>query len=375
MTPRQRNPSVIIEPMAFESARSYAIRACMENGWPRQRDFLKRVGLTGPRLLARSQPDEVAAALGLRQDELATLPGIWTKHDVDFSGHRIQLTKTSKFHRRVCKHCLASMPAAPFEWELDFISDCPEHGPLVSQCDCGQPLTWNDRHLASCDRCPAEDVIASPTITPEPKDLPCQLYLLGRLGRRERITCSILDPLPVDLVVDVVRAIGALLAKGFATKHPLPESELELVEWAEAGFGWLRCDDLSANIPTGIVEAFRRTQGILCPREPIRALGFIADLVALHLDEGKVLSSLLARRLGKALGYPVTDIWRTDYRDIDFCLASSGLNKTEFFQILVERNWLSRCRDCNGAFFVPVDTLWEVGCIARASKTRRPSSR
>lgn len=321
--PKGHVPIIVVHPDVRETVRSYLIRACMENGWPSQTRFLSRMHLARSQLLSGWQPDVVAACFGLSLEAFSQLAGKWGRQHVTLAGETIDVGKTSKFSRRVCLHCLAEDPVAFFEWELGFISDCTRHGPLTSLCECGRPFAWTDRHLCRCDKCAAVSDLEAPRLAPSPRVLPFQEYLLGRLGRLDRTESPVLDDLPVDAVVDVSRAFGRLQEHG---EKAVLADEATLVRWGEAGFAWLNRDDK----PDDLVDAIsrhRNASGEMAPLVPIRALGSIAELSALHYRGADRLTALIARRLGKALGYPVFDIWRTDYRDLASCLASTGLEK------------------------------------------------
>jgi hypothetical protein len=177
----------------------------------------------------------------------------------------------------------------------------------------------------------------------------------------DRTESPVLDDLPVDAVVDVSRAFGRLQEHG---EKAVPADEATLVRWGEAGFAWLNRDDKSDDLVDAI-SRHRNASGEMAPLVPIRALGSIAELSALHYRGADRLTALIARRLGKALGYPVFDIWRTDYRDLASCLASTGLEKEAFVQRLHENGWLSACLAVQDDLAVPVDTLWKVGQLLK----------
>lgn len=359
-------PTIVMAPLPRESSRSYLIRLCMENGWPKQKDFLKRIGVTRMTFMERKNPTMLEAAFGMRPGALAILPDCWSKGTVQLNNHAIHVSTMGGPHRRVCRHCLAEEQVSHFEWELDFISHCPYHGPLVAECECGNPLSWGDRHLACCDRCPAVIDIKKPATAPVSTSLPCQEYLLGRLGRWAPSRNRVLDQLPLSMAVDITAAIGAFLEMGYRTARPVPRGALEKVDWVERGFSWLGGDGQDDVLSCAAAE-FRRVQGTVCPKEPVRALGFVADLAAIQFRDATELTDLLSQRLGMALGYPVTDLWRSDYSDISACLKATGHNEAVFLRLLRENGWLHTCLSRGPHFFVPVDTLWQVGKLLKSS--------
>lgn len=358
-------PPIVVEPCSIETARSYAIRACMENGWPSQRLFLKRLGVKASQLTAAVPSAAVAASFGVSQEAFARLTGTVSGLHLHIGEHRLAISKTSKFHRRICRHCLAVTRVAPFEWEFDFITECQEHGPLSGTCDCGFPLTWSNRHLTCCDACPADFDLVAPNEANKPSDLAFQRYLLGRLGRMPSIASPGLDPFPVDVVVDIARAFGELLLTGYAAKRGPLVREGDLVVWGEYGYAWLTADTDDGHELDAVVKAFRQQTGITAPREPIQALGFVSNQAALHLPGSAVMNDLIKRRLGKALGYPISDLWLTDYRDLSSCLAATGLQKADFLRHVHDLGRLTACRGVRDELYVPVDVLWLIGRVVR----------
>lgn len=365
--PKKLVPVFVIPPLPIETARSYVIRSCMENGWPSLRLFLKRIGLKRTELLSGRQPDVVAACLGLSLEDFSRLAGTWNRTQVNILGNPFSLVKTSKFDRQVCRHCLASSEVAPFEWELEFISDCPEHGPLTKLCECGRPLTWGDRHLGLCDACTAGVHPAPRKAAPAPLRYPFQQYILGRMRRRDPSVCLVLDDLPVEACVDVCRALGELAERGYSPLAERPTLPADQIRRAEIGFAWLTREDEPGDL-VEVVNAYRRTGADSAPHEPIAALGFISDLAALHMRGSDHLVELLKQRLGKAMGFPVTDLWQTDYLDARYCQAATRLEVASFIRILNDNGWRSSCITFGGDLFVPVDILWHVTQIVRAAR-------
>jgi hypothetical protein len=339
----------------------------MVNGWPAQRDLLKRIGVSALALMKRLDVTDLSASFGLGPDALAALPDRWSKHHVDFGSHRVSRTQVVAGVRRICRACLAENPVSRFEWELAFITNCPEHGPLSADCECGRPLTWQDRHLAACNQCPAPRAIQPPraagkVVPPHP----FQRYALGRLERLQPTTSEVLDPLPLDLVVSVVQNVGAMLTAGFSSVSPLALAGADPIGWAETGFAWLQRPTVGNELQA-IVDRYRTISGVVCPREPVMALGFLADLPALHFRKADALLALLRQRLSHALGYPVNDLWRTDYWDLGACAAATNLSAREFLCLLHERGWHSSCHAHGNDLFVPVDTLWHAGQAAKGA--------
>lgn len=75
---------------------------------------------------------------------------------------------------------------------------------------------------------------------------------------------------------------------------------------------------------------------------------------------------VIKRRLGNALGYPISDLWLTDCRDRSSCLAATGLQKANFLRHLHDLGRLKACRGVRDELYVPVDvSLADRSCCAR----------
>ena len=367
-------PSVVVRPIPQESARSFLIRASTRNGWPSLRDFMSRIGVSMSAMMARADPDDLAAAFGLPDGSLAPLPDRWSLRHVDVAGHRLRRDRIDIDRRRVCPHCLERDGFAHFEWEFNVITDCPEHGPLTDTCKCGKRLGWDDRHLAVCKNCHAEIPPRPLAPTSGASRYPFQQYCLGRLGLMDPTSCGALDPLPLDAAVDTVEWLGGLLSSGYSVSNPCSAPRPEKVEWRETGFSCLVGNGSRREFEE-VVCGFRSATSTRCPKQPIKALGFFSDLPALHFRGNNQLVDFLKVRLGLALGYPVSDLWHTDYIDADWCALKNRLSPAAFTSLVHERGWLSSCHSKDGILYVPVDVEWQASKSVSQSRVSQTGNR
>ncbi|SFV31734.1 TniQ protein [Devosia crocina] len=331
------------------------VRATASNGWPSQKAFRRRIGaLKSERKL---DPALMARAFGCDSSEFGHFADEWVfSHVVSFAGHHFRTDEIDGKRRRICPTCCAGLQSARFEWELPQITQCPDHGPLTGSCACGNPLTWSDRHMWVCNDCPAPIWELPPAPMAGPSDLPFERYFLGRLGRSVPVPCPILDALPLPMAADVAEAIGGVLEIGYALSLPDVIDD-ERARRRERGYRSLAAGDVGRAFSPAVDE-FRARTGNISPKQPIASLGFIAGIPALHARGGEKLNDLLCAGLGRVLGYPVHDLWRTDYLDGEWCAGDLGISMAQLIAKLRDGGWMSKCPTDADRLFVPVDVVW-----------------
>ncbi|WEJ56716.1 hypothetical protein [Devosia sp. FJ2-5-3] len=195
-------------------------------------------------------------------------------------------------------------------------------------------------------------------------DLPFQRYMLGRFGKRDEAPCPLLDEIPVETIAGFVEALGLLFEHGALPTMPGTTSLQEKATLRELGYSKLVGGAGSCDF-TDIVSGYRVATGIICPKEPIAALGFIKDAPALFSRGRKELLAFLCDRLGLALGYPVHDLWRSEYIDIDQCAAEVRMPVRDVIKEIRANGWSGLCYPWADRLFVPVDVHWQLQQIAK----------
>ncbi|CAN7551534.1 TniQ family protein [Devosia sp. LjRoot3] len=351
-------PSIVAIPKPDETSRAFAIRAVAINGWPTFLGFYTRIGLNGRMLRDTRDSERMSEAFGIPAKEFDRFPDVWDKSTVVLVSERFGRRFIDLEQRRVCHHCVQEHGWSPLEWELKFITTCGRHGPLVSKCTCGKPLTWGDRHLLVCNSCAAP--LAKSELPPAGtmNASAFQGYCLGRLGRGARVEVPLLDALELASVVDLAEALGALLDIGFANKVPGNASHEQRACWRDAGY--LALAEPETFDLVNLAEEYRLKTGTVCPKRPADILGFFSDAKPLYDRGNELLVGLLLEKLAHGLGYPVHDLWVSDFVSIEWCAAAGRMPIPAYISALQEAGLRDKCMTYRDYFFVPVDIHWEV---------------
>lgn len=351
-------PSIVAVPKPEETSRAFAMRAVAVNGWPNYTAFYIRLGLSGRMMRENRTSTRLSEAFGIPADEFEKFPDRWEQANVTVAGERFPRRMIDLDQRRVCLHCVREVGWSPLEWELKFITVCGHHGPLVSNCGCGKPYTWSDRHSSVCNSCAVP--LGQPDLPIADKvQLPhFQAYSLGRLGRGDPIALQALDDLPLASAVELVEALGVLLDIGTGKGIPRDANEKQRALWRDAGYIALTQPDTIDLVD--LVEEYRLKTGIVCPKRPVDVLGFLADASVLHERGNMRLVDILLQQLGRALGYPVHDLWTSDYVSVEWCAAAAKKTVPDYVSLLQAAGLRGQCVGYKDYLFVPVDVNWSV---------------
>lgn len=197
--------------------------------------------------------------------------------------------------RRVCPDCLRSSRHLRHFWEISAFESCPLHGlELISECACGEPLSWEDATIDRPRTCACNSHALGRR---EALPTSFELWLAGRLGLIKPLrTDSWLDTGDLYSVTRFLHRLGREIAEGFQSKSPSDKGAFSIQErnaFSKAGYYALIGDGFE-EIVCQLVARYRAENGDTPPDVPAHALGRFGERCMLENEEG-VCEALIAR--------------------------------------------------------------------------------
>lgn len=304
-------PTVVVTPRPGESAIGLLIRHCSANGWPTLKDFASQIGTTPARVRWAEDLPVLAEAIGQEMSVLDHLNRYRNYSSAVMFGQRFPFSMLDRQQRRVCPDCLSQAWNVQEWWELSFLDVCPEHRrQLTCRCSCGKPLTWSDANTWHCDKCEGDGRGWSDAHS-EPSDpTSFELWCFTALGLRQPTgASSVLDLIPLQHAVELVEAVGLLVAGGYQEAKPYPTSlKVTLRDLRQLGFDAI-VDDTLVALFVNCLGVFRSQTGIHIPRAPHLALGWFGAWVESNeMQNDTPVYRLVIEALAAALGFPILDL-------------------------------------------------------------------
>lgn len=217
-TPPRWTPEVL----ADEPPHGVYLRLCDINGIARAAMMHTLTGVRGSRVRAGLDLVDLARIAHCDLDNLKrnAYRKVRGEH-VQIRGNTLKLRDHLYTQiRRVCPECLEASRYHRFWWDLAFVESCPEHRRrLVSQCSCGEDLTWNDGLITKCATCEGGDVLAVAPEPAAPDVIELDRWILSRfdIGDADE-TPAFLKGLSLSHAIDMIERVAALDLVGYAER-------------------------------------------------------------------------------------------------------------------------------------------------------------
>lgn len=349
-------PPVVINPFPDESPGGLLIRHCQANGWPALRDFASQQGLSPTKVRWGDDLGRIESNLGLDVDALSYLQRFKTSVTTTLLGQRFPLCRLDATRRRICHACVVETGYQKQLWELSFIDRCPvHHRQLSDRCGCGRLLSWLDARVDRCDRCETAPVtLPVSTIAPSP----FQQWFVNRLDGADGAP-PMIAPFTTAEAVDAVENIGLLAMGGYraglASTWTLGVDPALVMD-----LGFRAVHDGLGGAISACVREYQHQSGIYVPTAPASALGWFGTwLVQSDLPVDHPLLEEVRSCLSVALGWPVTDLNRSDFVSLRELAVNRRMSTTDVENSAQESGYaihgsgLSACVSIDYALTVP----------------------